>query len=154
MADAADIHGTAIAVGGRAVLLRGRPGAGKSDLALRCLAVPVGPFATEPPVLIADDRVIATPGPTGVLIQAPDVLRGLIEVRGVGIVQVPSAPHALLMLVADLVDPAAVERMPEAQPPAVIGGIAVPVIQIAPFEASAPLKLLLALAAAIRNSPT
>lgn len=105
-------------------------------------------------MLIADDRVIAIPGPTGVLIQAPDVLRGLIEVRGVGIVQVPYVPRALLMLVADLVDAAAIARMPEPQPPVVISGVAIPAIQIAPFEASAPLKLLLALAAAIHNSPT
>ena len=146
MSETANIHGTAIAVAGRAVLLRGKPGAGKSDLALRCLAVAAGPFANEAPMLIADDRVMAIAEAVGIRVYGPNVLRGLIEVRGIGIVHVPSVPSALLALVADLVAPQAIARMPEPRAPAIICGVEVPCISLAPFEASAPLKLLLALA--------
>ena len=142
------LHGTAVAVAGRAVLIRGRSGAGKSDLALRCLAVPPGPFATAPPLLVADDQVMASAHGDRVRISAPPALRGLIEVRGIGIRLAPSVPEADLVLVADLVPPEQVERLPELELPAVIAGLDVPRVLLAPFEASAPLKLLLALAAA------
>jgi serine kinase of HPr protein (carbohydrate metabolism regulator) len=147
MADQVDIHGTAIAVGDRSVLIRGRSGAGKSDLALRCLAVPVGYFVASPPRLVADDRVMVVAGPAGVLVSAPAPLRGLLEVRGVGIIRVPTVDNARLALVADIVAPEEIERLPGLLPSADICGTAVPRMLIAPFEVSAPLKLLLALAA-------
>jgi HPr kinase/phosphorylase len=139
------MHGTAIAVSGRAVLIRGLPGAGKSDLALRCLAVPVGPIVAEQAQLVADDRVLAHAEATGILVASPAALRGLIEVRGLGIVRLPALDTARLELVADLVAPEAIERMPDPCEPAVICDAPFPRVLIAPFEAAAPLKLLLAL---------
>lgn len=152
--DNVNIHGTAVAVAGRAVLIRGRPGAGKSDLALRCLAVPAGPFAIEPPRLVADDRVLVELGPDGLNVSAPAALRGLLEVRGVGIVSVASTERAILTLVADIAETGTIERLPQPGATSTICGVEVPLVAIAPFEASAPLKLLLALAEAIRDNRT
>ena len=146
-----NLHGTAVAVGGRAVLIRGRSGAGKSDLALRTIALTPRPLIAHQPVLVADDRVLVTNGAAGLRVTCPDALQGLIEVRGVGIVHVPFLAAAALVLVADLADPMEpmpIERLPEPLDPAYICGRPVPRVLIAPFEASAPLKLLLALAAA------
>lgn len=142
-----NLHGTAVAVGGHAVLIRGPSGAGKSDLALRTIALTPGPLIAHQPVLVADDRVLVTEGAAGLRVTCPVALQGLIEVRGVGIVHVPFLAAAALVLVADLADPMAIERLPQPLEPAYICGRPVPRVLIAPFAASAPLKLLLALAA-------
>jgi len=139
------VHATAIAVGGRAVLIRGPSGSGKSDLALRCLACAPGPLLPGPAALVADDQVrIARVG--GVLrASAPPTIAGRIEVRGLGILTVPYLATADVVLAADLVSPAEIERLPDPLPPLSIMGIDVPIVRLAPFEASAPIKLFLAL---------
>lgn len=81
-------------------------------------------------------------------LSAPQVLQGLIEVRGLGIVHVPFVGAARLVLVADLVAAGVIERLPEPADPATICGIEIPRMLVAPFEGSAPIKLLLALQAA------
>jgi serine kinase of HPr protein (carbohydrate metabolism regulator) len=130
------IHGTCVAVGGRGVLIRGRSGAGKSDLALRLIG--------EGARLVADDQVLVRRAAGKVIASAPKILRGLIEVRGVGIVPVPAAASATLALIVDLVAPSAVARLPEPAF-ATLAGVSIPVAKVAPFEASAPHKVLLAL---------
>lgn len=142
---AANLHGTAISIGGRAVLLRGPSGSGKSDLALRSMALRPGPLVTHQPMLVADDRVLARLVAGRIEVSCPTVLKGMIEVRGIGIVRVPFVEVAALALVADLVEPAAIARLPDPCSPAVICGQSVTRVLVAPFEASTPLKLLLAL---------
>lgn len=151
---AVNLHGTAVALGGRAVLIRGPSGAGKSDLALRVLALAPGALVAHQPMLVADDRVIAVVEAGQVTLSCPPALQGLIEVRGVGIVRMPSVERAGLELVVDLGAPDRIERLPE---PALtqICGIAVRRTVLAPFESSAAVKLVLALACAIdpRSTP-
>ena len=138
-------HGTAIALAGRAVLIRGAPGSGKSDLALRCLAVAPTALIPSPVTLIADDRVDIRRHGEVLRVEAPETIRGKLEVRGVGIVEVPVSASAELVLVADLTTPDKIERMPDPPPHTEIMGIRLPLIHLAPFEASAPVKLLLTL---------
>jgi serine kinase of HPr protein (carbohydrate metabolism regulator) len=147
------VHGTCVAFGRRAVLLRGEPGAGKSDLALRFLALP--PEAKERPALVADDQVWIAVGAEGALMASPPAaLAGKIEVRGLGIVEVPFLPEAELKLVCDLVGETDVPRMPpETWERTEIAGIALPALKLAPFEASAPLKLKMALFLAAPADP-
>lgn len=140
-----NVHGTAISVGGVAVLLRGASGTGKSDLALRTLVLPPGPLVRAQPMLVADDRVDIGRDGDRIMLACPAPLRGKLEVRGIGVVPVPFTPSAVLALVADLVALEAVERFPESIEPATILGIAIPRLQIAPFEPSAPIKLLIKL---------
>lgn len=136
LASSPSIHGTCVAIGRRGVLIRGRSGAGKSDLALRL----IGDGAR----LIADDQVLLRRAAGKVIASAPQALRGLIEVRGIGIVPVPTAASVELCLVVDLVAPRAVARLPEPAF-ATIEGLSIPAVRVAPFEASAPLKVRLAL---------
>jgi len=146
------IHGTCIALGRTAALLRGPPGSGKSDLALRFLFLARrGPAALEPPTLVADDQVQLKRDGSRVLVKAPDTIRGKIEVRGVGIVEVKSHPEAELALVVDLVAPGEVPRMPEGDEMVPVLGVALPLVRLAPWEASAPIKLAIALARARRS---
>jgi HPr kinase/phosphorylase len=148
MSDATLVHGTAVSVDGRAVVIRGPSGSGKSDLALRTLAVAAPLIAHAVPVLVADDQVIVERCGPDLRIRAPDALRGLLEVRGLGIVTLPSVATAELTLFADIVAPAEIVRLPDLQDCERVHGIDVPIIRIAAFEPSAPLKLLLALATA------
>ena len=105
MPDATElVHGTCVALGRTAALLRGPSGAGKSDLALRFLFLARrGPAALEAPILVADDQVCLVRNGERLLARPPDTIRGKIEVRGIGIVEVKSLMEADLALVVDLV---------------------------------------------------
>lgn len=130
------IHGTCVAIGGRGILIRGGSGAGKSDLALRLIA--------EGARLVADDQVLVGRVAGRLVARAPEPIRGLIEVRGVGLVPAPTAASARLALVVDLAPAGSVPRLPEPRSTR-IDGIDIPVAALAPFEASAPIKVRLAL---------
>ena len=141
------VHGTAIAIGGRAALIRGPSGSGKSDLAMRCLGVASSSLVPEPAKLVSDDQVLLTRRGGGIQAESPQSIRGKLEIRGLGIINVPDCDAAKLVLVADLVPAGAYERLPDPGRRVTILGLSVPLIEIAPFEASAALKLLLALRA-------
>jgi HPr kinase/phosphorylase len=147
------VHGTCVALGRRGALLRGRPGSGKSDLALRFVALP-GDGELQP-ILVADDQVIVESGDNGVLLaSSPETIAGKIEVRGLGIGAVPFQAQAALVLVCDLVNAKDVPRMPpEPWERTEIAGRSVPVLKLAPFEPSAPLKLKMALLSAAPDNP-
>src|SRR5712691_3291125 len=107
------VHGTCVSLGRTAALLRGPSGSGKSDLALRFLFLARrGPAAVEAPILVADDQVYLIRKGGSLLVSAPPTIRGRIEVRGVGIVDVKSLEEAELALVVDLVPAGEVERLP------------------------------------------
>jgi serine kinase of HPr protein (carbohydrate metabolism regulator) len=131
-------HATAVAIDGRAVLLRGPSGAGKSDLGLRLIDAGAR--------LVADDQSELRRRGDTVVVCAPASLVGLIEVRGVGIMRLAALDEAPVALIVDLVPPEAVERLPNPCNEMVLG-VAVPRIAIAPFEASAAAKIRLALCA-------
>jgi len=139
------VHGTCVALGRLGVLLRGGAGSGKSDLALRFMALP-GEGALCPG-LVADDQVYVSANPDGTLTaSAPPTIAGKIEVRGLGIMPVPFLPEAELVLVCDLAGSNDVPRMPaESAKTTVLAGVPLRTLRLAPFEASAPLKLKMAL---------
>jgi HPr kinase/phosphorylase len=134
------VHATSVAIGGRAVLLRGKSGSGKSDLALRLIDAGAQ--------LVSDDQSEIWREGDSLLVRAPKSIAGLIEARGVGILRVDSLPVARLALIADLVAMQHIERLPDPCSETIFG-LAIPLVAIAPFEASAPAKLRLALAAII-----
>lgn len=139
------VHGTCVAFGKCAALLRGEPGSGKSDLALRFLALP-GEGALRPR-LVADDQVWVEAGADGgVVASTPKAIAGKLEVRGLGITDLPFLAEAPLVLVCDLVGADHVPRMPpDPQECTTLAGVAVASLRLWAFEASAPLKLKMAL---------
>ena len=145
MTDSLLVHATAIAIEGDAILLRGPPGAGKSDLALRLIEGGAR--------LLADDQALLQRAENHVLVRAPAAIAGLLEVRGVGIVRVDSLDEAPLALVVDLTPSAQVERIPDSRFEVVLG-LAIPLIALAPFEISAAAKLRLAWRALAVPPPT
>jgi HPr kinase/phosphorylase len=128
------LHATAVAIEGRAVLLRGASGAGKSDLALRLIDAGAR--------LVTDDQSELFRRGEKIFVRPPKRISGLIEVRGIGIVRIDALPEAPVVLIADLVSPDQVERMPERRREPVLG-LDLPVVALAPFEASTPAKLRL-----------
>lgn len=137
------IHGTCVALGDTAAVLTGAPGSGKSDLAMRFIHET--PKDLDP-ALVADDQIFVTEKDGRLIASAPDTIAGRIEMRGVGIVPVPYRPEAQIRLFVDLVRPEDVPRLPpEPLPVRAVHDIEVPVIALAPFEASAPLKLRFAI---------
>jgi HPr kinase/phosphorylase len=139
------VHGTCVALGRHAALLRGSSGAGKSDLALRFMALPAE--GELKPLLVADDQLFVEARTDGtLLVSPPESIAGKIEVRGIGIVDVPYLARAQLVLICDLVEAKDMPRMPPGLPDeAVIAGVPLPILKLAAFEASAPLKLKMAL---------
>lgn len=138
------VHGTCVAIEGRGVLLRGAPGSGKSDLALRLIDAGAR--------LVADDQIELTGRGDDIMTQAPAAIAGRIEIRGVGILACPAIAAAPLRLVVDLVAGGDVERLPEARSCLYLDR-PIPLLRLAPFEASTPAKIraaLRALAAAPR----
>lgn len=129
------VHGTTVAVDGRAVLLRGPTGSGKSDLALRLID---GGAA-----LVADDQTVLSRDGDGILASAPPRIAGRMEVRGLGIVRLPALPGVPLRMVVDIVPAGEVERLPKAAETMLLG-VPMPVLRLAAFEASAPAKIRLA----------
>lgn len=131
------IHGTAVGLGGVAVLLRGPSGSGKSDLALRLI--------DGGALLVADDRVALVADGGRLMAAPPAELAGLLEVRGVGIKRLEHQAPLPVGLVVDLVWPERVERLPEPAT-ARYQDIYVRLLALAPFEASTAAKIRLALA--------
>ena len=139
------VHGTCVALGDHAALLRGDSGCGKSDLALRFLALP-GEGELRP-ALLADDQVWVEGKDDGQAIaSAPGTIGGMIEVRGLGIAEMPFLAEAALVLICDLVEADRVPRMPsDPWEHTEIAGVEISVLKLSAFEASAPLKLKMAL---------
>jgi HPr kinase/phosphorylase len=137
------IHATCVALSGKAVVLRGPSGSGKSDLALRLMHL-AGP-GLEPARLVADDQVILETEGATVIAKAPANLFGRLEVRGLGIITVDALASSPVALVADLVASGEVERMPAPGEITTVCGISLPRMALCAFEASAPLKIALAL---------
>ena len=128
------VHASCVAIGGRGVLLAGRSGSGKSDLALRLI--------DRGAILVSDDYTELRGVGDTLLAQAPAAIAGRIEARGVGILDMPAAKGVPVCLYADL--DGTPERMPE---PASIrlAGLDIPLIALSALEPSAPLKLEYAL---------
>ena len=142
------IHATAIALDNRrAALLLGPSGAGKSDLALRCILQGAWIDGRHHlATLVADDQVIIERTFDGLRAWPPEAIAGRIEVRGLGIVAMPHIASATVTLAVQLVEGQEIERLPDSAASAQFLGWDVPILRVSPFEASAHLKVLLALA--------
>ncbi|MCZ4341349.1 HPr kinase/phosphatase C-terminal domain-containing protein [Sphingomonadaceae bacterium G21617-S1] len=125
------VHASSVMIDGRVLLLRGRPGVGKSDLALRLI--------DRGALLIADDYTQLERRGTMLIASPPPAIAGKIEIRGLGIVEMAFAAEGQVALLLDL--DAAPERLSEDPPASTdIEGVAIPTLPFAAIEASAPIK--------------
>lgn len=128
------LHATCVKFEGRGILLLGKSGAGKSDLALRLI--------DAGGVLIGDDYVNISAARDGKLkAESVDTIAGMIEVRGVGLVRMTYEKEVLLSIALDLVrESEKIDRLGQTQSYE-IEGQALPLVPFKPFEASAIAKL-------------
>ncbi|SHJ81735.1 HPr kinase/phosphorylase [Roseomonas rosea] len=132
-------HGSCAERDGAGVLLLGPPGAGKSDLLLR--------LTGEGWRLVADDQVLLRAEGDALHAAAPDSLRGMIELRGIGLMAgLDSVPGAPLALAVDCVPQGVVPRLPEPARFEALGRV-LPRIALHALDASAPRKIALAMEA-------
>jgi serine kinase of HPr protein (carbohydrate metabolism regulator) len=130
------LHASCVAIRGRAVLIEGSSGSGKSDLALRLI--------DRGATLVSDDYTIVRRIDGTLHASAPPTISGQCEVRGVGLVTMPVESDVPVALIASIAD--AIPRLPDAAT-RVVAGVAIPTCLIAPLEASAPIKIELLLKA-------
>ena len=132
---AATVHASAVLVGARAVLIRGPSGAGKSRLAFELIEAARN-GALRFAKLVGDDRVHLEVAGGRLLVRPADALKGLIELRGVGILRRAYEACAVVGLVVDLAADDA-ERLPE-RGGVSIAGIKIPRLAVAPGMPALP----------------
>ena len=141
----ANIHATCVAIGAKGVLLLGKSGTGKSDLALRLI--------DEGAALVADDRTILFVERGEIYARAPKSIQGLLEIRGLGIVRYPTRTKVRLALAVRLGQEGA--RLPNQKfyrpPQELMVGAKVPEIVLNARLAATPAKIRAAVAAFSKN---
>ena len=128
------IHATTVVKGGRGVVITGRSGSGKSDLALRLI--------DRGFVLVSDDQTMIGKVDGRLIASAPATIKRKIEVRGIGILEMAMAESAAVSLWVELTKE--IKRLPENETHMILG-VEVPKISLDALTASAPIKVELAL---------
>jgi serine kinase of HPr protein (carbohydrate metabolism regulator) len=142
-ADTATIHASAVLIGPKAALIRGPAGSGKSRLVWDLLQSAL-PFTR----LVADDRAHVEACAGRLLVRPAPALAGMLEIRGLGIRRLPYEPVAAVGLVVDLAAEDAARQPGQEAGKAVIDGVSLPRLAVAPGMPA--LAMLLAL---LKTSP-
>jgi serine kinase of HPr protein (carbohydrate metabolism regulator) len=129
------VHASTVARDGRAVLITGPSGSGKSDLALRLL--------DRGFTLVSDDQTIVKKDGNRLVASAPPTIAGKLEIRGIGIVDMERTDNIPVTLIVELTGD--IQRLPDDSRQRPILGVMLPLITIDAMTASAPSKVALAL---------
>ena len=125
------IHSTSVVIDDNGVLILGDSGSGKSDLALRLI--------DNGATLISDDISICRKNSNNIYLYCPPEIKGLLEVREIGIITVPFVERIKLRLVVNLKSDNN-ERFPKDSSFRILG-IKIPIINIEGKNSSAVAKI-------------
>jgi serine kinase of HPr protein (carbohydrate metabolism regulator) len=129
------IHASTVASDGRAVLISGPSGSGKSDLALRLL--------DRGFTLVSDDQTIVRRDGDRLVASAPPTIKGKLEIRGIGIVEMDVVDDVPVALFVELTSE--IMRLPDDRRERPVLGVNLPLVSVDALTASAPSKVALAL---------
>ena len=129
------LHASCVAIGGRAVLITGASGSGKSDLSLRLI--------DRGFTLVSDDQTIVRRAGDQLIACAPATIAGKLEVRGIGIVDMPTVADVAVALIVELASD--IQRLPDDDRERPLLGVALPLVSVDAKTASAASKVALAL---------
>lgn len=129
------VHASSVAIDGRAVLISGPSGSGKSDLALRLL--------DRGFTLVSDDQTIVRRDDDRLIASAPPNIAGKLEIRGIGIVDIDHVEGVPVALLVELASD--IQRIPDDSRERPILGVPLPIVGIDAMAASAASKVALAL---------
>jgi serine kinase of HPr protein (carbohydrate metabolism regulator) len=129
------IHASTVASDGRAVLISGPSGSGKSDLALRLL--------DRGFTLVSDDQTIVRRDGDRLVASAPPTTKGKLEIRGIGIVDMDTVNDVPVALFVELTSE--IMRLPDDRRERPVLGVNLPLVSVDALTASAPSKVALAL---------
>src|SRR5215210_5379320 len=129
------VHASTVALDGRAVLISGPSGSGKSDLALRLL--------DRGFTLVSDDQTLVRRDDGRLIASAPPTIAGKLEIRGIGIVDMAHVTDMPVALLVELTSE--FQRLPDDNRERPILGVSLPLISVDAMAASAPSKVALAL---------
>jgi serine kinase of HPr protein (carbohydrate metabolism regulator) len=129
------VHASTVTRDGRAVLITGPSGSGKSDLALRLL--------DRGFTLVSDDQTVVKKDGNRLLASAPPTIAGKLEIRGMGIVEMDRVDNVPVALIVELTGD--IQRLPDDSRERPILGVRLPLITIDAMTASASAKVSLAL---------
>ena len=101
-----NVHSSSVELDGKAVLIKGESGSGKSSLALKLIMLGAN--------LIADDQTVIFMKRNNVFLRTPETLPRCLEIRRVGLINVPFCSEAELKLVVDL-SKSETERLPNSK---------------------------------------
>lgn len=129
------VHASTVAMDGWAVLITGPSGSGKSDLTLRLL--------DRGFVLVSDDQTIVKRQGEQLIASPPPNIKGKLEIRGIGIVDMETVSDLPVALIVELTSD--IQRLPDDSRERPILGVSLPLITIDAMTASAPSKVALGL---------
>jgi serine kinase of HPr protein (carbohydrate metabolism regulator) len=129
------VHASTVASEGRAVLITGPSGSGKSDLTLRLL--------DRGFTLVSDDQTIVKRREDRLVASAPSTIAGKLEIRGIGIVEMDTVSDVPVALIVELTSE--IQRLPDDSRERPLLGVRVPLISVDATTASAPSKVALGL---------
>jgi serine kinase of HPr protein (carbohydrate metabolism regulator) len=130
------LHASSVAIEDKAVLITGAPGAGKSDVVLRLIDAGA--------VLVSDDQTELKAEGGKLFASPPASIKGMIEVRHVGLLKMPFLERAEIALYIELVTGEKLERLPAPEMIDLLG-VNIRKLKLPAFEASTPAKIRAAL---------
>lgn len=136
------LHATSVDLKGKGVLILGKSGMGKSSLALQLI--------DRGATLVSDDQTLVSYEDKKILMSPPELLKGMMEVRELGLCTFPFHSPSPLALCVEISEKDEMERLPDSHFKEYYG-VPVPLLKLKKDDPLGPMKIELKLANRVRS---